>query len=141
MKIIVKTLLDITETKKHKHNSYEKLLVNQQSNFMSFFNCLSMRFNPYYDVGPTVTTESVKDIGFGTAYKGKHSVWTFEFEVETAVAGTDHKTLINDLDLIPVIPNLTETIEINNTMFRTKDTELTNLVFILPDNNIDNGNK
>jgi hypothetical protein len=101
---------------------------------MSFFNCLSLRFNPYYDVSPTVTTESVEGIGFGTAYKGKHSVWTFEFEVETAVAGIDHKTLINDLDLIPVIPNLTETIEINNTMFRTKDNELTNLVFILSDN-------
>jgi len=134
MKIIVKTLLDITETKKHKHNCVEKLQVNQQSNFMSFFNCLSMRFNPYYDVSPTVTTESVEGIGFGTAYKGKHSVWTFEFEVETAVAGIDHKTLINDLDLIPVIPNLTETVEINNTMFRTKDNELTNLVFILSDN-------
>ena len=134
MKIIVKTLLDITETKKHKHNCSEKLLVNQQSNFMSFFNCLSMRFNPYYDVGPTMTEQVVDELGFGSAYKGTHKVWTFEFNLETVVAGIDEATLINDFDLIPMIPGLTESITINNNVFKTKDNEERNILFILPDN-------
>ena len=140
MKIIVKTLLDITETKKHKHNSYDKRDVNQQSNFMSFFNCLSMRFNPYYEVGPTVSKVDVKGLGFGSKYTGKHNVWEFEFDLELAVAGIDHSTLVNDFDLIPVIPDLNETIKVNNNMFRTKDKELINILFILPDNNISDPN-
>lgn len=134
MKIIVKTLLDITETKKHKHNTTDKLLVNQQSNFMSFFNCLSMRFNPYYDVEPQVTEQDVADIGFGSEYKGVHKVWTFEFNVDTAVAGIDHKTLVEDFDLIPMIPGLTESITINNNVFMTTNKKNRNIVFILPDN-------
>lgn len=134
MKIIVKTLLDITETKKHKHNCTEKMAVNQQANFMSFFNCLSMRFNPYYEVGPVVTEEDVSGLGFGSAYEGKHNVWTFEFNLETAVAGVDHTTLIDDFDLIPMISMLSETIKINNNVFKTKDKKARNIVFILPDN-------
>jgi len=134
MKIIVKTLLDITETKKHKHNCHDRLLVNQQANFMSFFNCLSMRFNPYSDTGPTVKEQDVKGLGFGSDYTGKHNVWTYEFNLETVVAGIDEETLINDFDLIPLISDLTETIEINTNAFRTKDSKAKNILFILPDN-------
>jgi len=134
MKIIVKTLLDITETKKHKHNCVDKLEVNQQSNFMSFFNCLSMRFNPYYDVAPQVTEQDVEGLGFGSNYKGVQKVWSFEFDVETAVAGIDQQTLVDDLDLIPMISGLTESIKINNNVFYTKDKTSCNIVFILPDN-------
>ena len=134
MKIIVKTLLDITETKKHKHNCVDKLEVNQQANFMSFFNCLSMRFNPYYDVAPQIAEQDVADIGFGSDYKGVHKVWTFEFTVDTAVAGIDEATLVNDFDLIPMISGLQESIQINNNVFMTKDDKTRNVVFILPDN-------
>lgn len=93
-----------------------------------------MRFNPYYEVGPIVKEQDVKGLGFGSAYKGKHKVWTFEFDLETAVAGIDHDTLVKDLDLIPMISGLTETIKVNNNVFRTQDAEATNIVFILPDN-------
>lgn len=134
MKIIVKTLLDITETKKHKHNCVDKLEVNQQANFMSFFNCLSMRFNPYYDVAPQVTEQDVEGLGFGSNYKGVQKVWTFEFTIETVVAGIDQQTLINDFDLIPMIGGLQESIQINNNVFMTTDDKTRNIVFILPDN-------
>jgi hypothetical protein len=134
MKIIVKTLLDITETKKHKHNCYDKLSVNQQGNFMSFFNCLSMRFNPYYEVSPTVEEQTVEGLGFGSDYTGTQNVWTFEFDIETSVAGIDKQTLVEDFDLIPMIPGLTESITINNNVFMTTDKKKRNIVFILPDN-------
>lgn len=134
MKIVVKTLLDITETKKHKHSSYDKSEINQQSNFMSFFNCLSMRFNPYYDNSPSVEEIDIKDLGFGSDYTGKQRVWTFEFSLETATSATDHATLVADFDLIPLIPGLTESISKNNNMFRTADKKKKNIIFILPDN-------
>ena len=134
MKITVKTLLDITETNKHKHNCYEKAEINQQSNFMSFFNCLSMRFNPYYDQSPRVEQEDVKALGFGSDYSGQHRVWTFDFTLDTATSITDHATLVKDFDLIPVIPGLTESISKNNNMFRTGDKKKKNIIFILPDN-------
>jgi len=134
MNITVKTLLDITETKKHKHNCTEKQLVLQQANFMSFFNCLSMRFNPYYDEGPVVETVDVTDLGFGSDYKGKQKVWTFNFSIETAVAEFNKAMIIEDLDLIPMVGNLTETIKINNNVFKTTDPEQCNIIFILPDN-------
>lgn len=134
MKVIVKTLIDITETKMHKHNCDDKQLVNQQANFMSFFNTLSMRFNPYYDVAPRVENVDVSELGFGSKYTGKQNVWTFEFTIETAVAGIDLATLKSDFDLIPVIPNLTETINTNSNRFNTVDDNHRNIVFILPDN-------
>jgi hypothetical protein len=134
MKVIVKTLIDITETKRHKHNCDDKQLVNQQANFMSFFNTLSMRFNPYYDVAPIVENVDISELGFGSKYTGKQNVWTFEFTIETAVAGIDLKTLNSDFDLIPVIPNLTETINTNSNRFNTVDDNHRNIVFILPDN-------
>ena len=133
MKVTIRTLIDITETRKYKHNEADKQLINQQANFMSFFNCLSMRFNPYYEVSPLCSEQDVTGV-FGTDFKGKHKVWEFEFDVETAVAGVDLITLKEDFDLVPVIANLTETINTDNKAFRTKDKKKCNITFILPEN-------
>ena len=133
MKVTIRTLIDITETRKHKHNEVDKQLIFQQANFASFFNCLSMRFNPYYDVSPLCSEQDVTGV-FGTDFKGTHKVWDFEFEVETAVAGANLKTLKEDFDLVPVIDNLTETINTDNKAFRTKSKKKCNIIFILPEN-------
>jgi hypothetical protein len=61
-------------------------------------------------------------------------VWDFTFDVETAVAGVDLITLKEDFDLVPVIANLTETINTDNKAFRTKDKKKCNITFILPEN-------
>jgi len=133
MKVKIRTLIDITETRKHKHNESDKQLINQQANFMSFFNCLSMRFNPYYEVSPLCSEQDITGV-FGTDFTGTHKVWDFEFDVETAVAGTDLKTLQEDFDLVPVIANLTESINTDNKAFRTKSKTKCNIIFILPEN-------
>ena len=39
------------------------------------------------------------------------------------------ENLINDFDLVPVIPGLDETIVINNNVFRTTDKKATNIIF------------
>ena len=133
MKVTIRTLIDITETRKHKHNEVDKQLIFQQANFASFFNCLSMRFNPYYDVSPLCSEQDVTGV-FGTNFEGTHKVWDFTFDVETAVAGVDLITPKEDFDLVPVIANLTETINTDNKAFRTKDKKKCNITFILPEN-------
>jgi hypothetical protein len=130
MKVL--TLIDITETKQHRTRSDDKQAINQQANFMTFFQTLSMRFNPYYEASPTVnemTEEQLHKIGFGNEYKGKNLVWTFEFTIDSAVAGFDPIEVAKDFDLVPVIPQLKETILINNNVFRTSDTGKTNIIF------------
>ena len=133
MKVTIRTLVDITETRKHKHNEVDKQLILQQANFASFFNCLSMRFNPYYEVSPLCSEQDVTGV-FGTDYTGTHKVWDFEFEVETAVAGVDIITLKDDFDLVPVVAGLTESINTNNKAFLTKNKKKCNIIFILPEN-------
>jgi hypothetical protein len=126
------TLIDITETKQHRSRSDDKFAINQQANFMTFFQTLSMRFNPYYDQSPTVkemTEEEIHSLGFGTEYKGKNLVWEFDFSIDRAVAGFEAKAVAEDFDLVPVISDLKETILINNNVFRTSDLGTTNIIF------------
>jgi len=126
------TLIDITETKQHRSRSEDKLAINQQANFMTFFQTLSMRFNPYYEQGPQVsemTEEQLHKIGFGTEYKGKNLVWTFDFTIDSAVAGFEPENVAKDFDLVPVIGSLKESILINNNVFRTSDLGTTNIIF------------
>jgi hypothetical protein len=94
---------------------------------------LSLRFNPYYEVSPLCSEQDVTGV-FGTDFTGKHKVWDFVFDVETAVAGTDLNTLKDDFDLVPVVANLTESINTDNKAFRTKSKKKCNIIFILPEN-------
>jgi len=126
------TLIDITETKQHRSRSEDKLAINQQANFMTFFQTLSMRFNPYYEQSPEVsemTEEQLHKIGFGTDYKGKNLVWTFNFTIDSAVAGFEPENVAKDFDLVPVISGLKESILINNNVFRTSDLGTKNIIF------------
>jgi hypothetical protein len=126
------TLIDITETKQHRSRSDNKFAINQQANFMTFFQTLSMRFNPYYEESPRVkemTEEEIHQLGFGTEYKGKNLVWEFDFTIDRAVAGFDAYSVAEDFNLVPVISGLKETILINNNVFRTSDLGTTNIIF------------
>lgn len=89
---------------------------------------LGMRHNIYYTKSPTVETVDVEDYGFSDKYKGKHKVWTFEFEVDSATSVFDTEATRQDFDLIPMISGLQETIQINNNVFRTTGGE-TNIIF------------
>ena len=118
----VYTLIDITETKRHRNNSNDKLSVNQQANFMTFVQTLMLGTNFYFETPQqqTMTEAELKELGFGSDYKGKHSVWYLDLKVDEAHTFPDPKTLLENFDLVPVIPGLNETIEINNNVFRTQ---------------------
>lgn len=117
MKVL--TLIDITETKKHRNNSKDNLAINQQANFMTFAQTLMLRKNLYFET-PTVVEENAKDLGFGSEYDGTHKVWVVDISVDEGQHLPDASDLINDFNLVPVIGGLNETIKINNNVFRTK---------------------
>ena len=128
--MLIYTLVDITETKSYR--SPDQKANHQQANFMTFFQTLSMRFNPYYEQSPEVsemTEEQLHKIGFGTDYKGKNLVWTFNFTIDSAVAGFEPENVAKDFDLVPVISGLKESILINNNVFRTSDLGTKNIIF------------
>lgn len=123
MRFILKTLVDITET--NARRGQDNKLVNQQANFNTMFHTIGLRVN----IEPLrITNEviSLKEGMFGSI-KGKHRVWTFEFENPYEGALTIDM-LVNDFDLVPVITGLDETATINN-IFRTTHPKDTNIVF------------
>jgi len=128
----IKTLIDITQTGQSKFKSKDRLLINQQANWNTFLQVLSMRVNPLFENAPTVSKADVEGLGFGKDYEGKHNVWTFTFETERELALSE-ELLATDFDLVPVVTSLTETILNNNDAFRTRDSTAQNIVFKLAD--------
>lgn len=133
MNFKVITLIDITKTGLTKFKSEDRQAINQQANWNTFLQVLGMRANPYFQNNPVSVEADIEGLGFGTNFTGKQRIWTFEFTVEQEGA-TSVDALKEDFDLIPVIAGLTETITINNSAFRTNDSETTNIIFMLADN-------
>jgi hypothetical protein len=61
-----------------------------------------------------VRSQDVSTYKFGNAYKGKHQIWSFEFDVEfqNAVPSAD-------FDQVPVITGLTDTANPTTPLFYT----------------------
>ena len=78
-----------------------------------------------YDFSPDMIVMDVKDLGFGSQYKGKHAVWTFRFRPDLSGVYSDgnHEigSLFEDIQGVPVIEKLTETINIIKAIFDCKD--------------------
>tara|TARA_B100000900_G_scaffold376617_1_gene359480 strand:+ start:116 stop:496 length:381 start_codon:yes stop_codon:yes gene_type:complete len=125
--MIVRTLIDITETRKHRNNSEDTLAIGQQANFMTFVQTLMLRKNVYFQ-SPTVETIDVTKYKFGNDYKGEHKVWSIVLTVDEGQAMPEAENYVKDFDLVPVIPELSETIPINNNVFRTRG-KTKNIIF------------
>lgn len=127
MEIIqIKTLVDITNTKVIRANQGSQLELDQNRNFITLCQCVELRSVVSYDAGSVISSQDIKSLGFGSAYKGKHTVWTFRFSPDRAGAyeteqGNRIGSLLNDLNEIPVIKNLTETINIDKAIFDLTD--------------------
>jgi hypothetical protein len=72
-------------------------------------------------------------MGFGTNFKGRHMVWTFTFVpdrdgVYRDSEGNDMGFLLEDIHEVPIIKNLTETINIDRTIFDLKDSKAKNTI-------------
>ena len=130
--IQIKTLVDITNSNVRRINQGTQLELDQFRNWTTLLQCIGMRAIIEYDYPPKVEQIKVDGLGFGTKYKGLHNVWTFTFrpDRENAFAKDDNNIslLLEDLDLVPVIINLTETINIQQAVFSLNDTRYTNTV-------------
>jgi hypothetical protein len=126
MRFRIKTLVDVTETNARK--GQDPIQVDQQANFNTLYNTIGLRSNPTeFDI--TVEKVDLKDLGFGSNYKGKHNVWTIEFFVE-ADESTSIEFMNSDFDLIPVITELTETVNLDKGLFITLSNHgRTNILF------------
>jgi hypothetical protein len=123
--IEIKTLVDITDTKVNRPRPGLQLEHDQYRNFTTLKQCLEIRSNIMFDTEPSVETVDIKDMGFGSKFKGKQQVWTFRFSPERSGAYTEGNNevaaLIEDVHSVPVIQNLKETINIDKAIFDLKD--------------------
>lgn len=124
--IKIVTLIDITKTRVTRPTQGSQLELDQNRNFITLLQCAEIRSVISYDNSPTVEELDITNLGFGTTYKGQHRVWTFWFKPDREFVYSDSKNneiglLIDDLDRVPVIKNLTETINIEQAMFDLKN--------------------
>jgi hypothetical protein len=127
--IEIQTLIDITNTNVTRLNQGSQLELNQYRNFTTLRQCAEIRSVISYDTIPLVEIIDIKGLGFGSRYRGKQAVWRFQFSPDRpAVYGDDLEFLIADLDQIPVITNLTETINIDKAIFDLKDSSYKNTI-------------
>lgn len=138
--IEIKTLIDVTNTKVIRPNQGTALEHEQFKNFTTMMQCIELRSIVTYDDIPTVEEVDVKGMGFGSAYKGKHKVWTFRFRPDRARAFEDEgnpvSLLINDMHEIPVIKTLTETINIDKAVFYTYESQQKNTIITAHQGNV-----
>jgi hypothetical protein len=130
--IEIKTLIDITNTNVRRINQGTQQQLDQFRNWTTLLQCIGLRSNINYDRDPRVETVDVKGLGFGSEYKGKHQVWTFQFRPDRPDTFADESEAValleKDLDKIPMILNLTETINTQRAVLDTSDESFANTV-------------
>jgi hypothetical protein len=130
--IEIQTLVDITDTKVNRPRAGLQKEHDQFRNFTTLKQCVEIRSNIIYESSPSVETKDVKELGFGSQYKGKHQVWTFRFTPERSGAyvedGHELGALFEDIDQVPVIQKLTETINMDKAIFDLNDPAAKNTI-------------
>jgi hypothetical protein len=95
---------------------------NQQRNFETIIQTISLRAQPIYLEVPKKVTVDLTSYKFGPEFTGNQSVWSFNFTVEhTAVFDKDDQplwALSQDMNNIPYIANLKETADMSVPVFK-----------------------
>ena len=108
------TLIDITNTGITKFSIEAEQARNQQRNWETVVQILSMRTQLFRVEQTGVRSQDVATYKFGDAYKGKHQIWSFEFDVEFQNA-----VPLTDFEQVPVITGLTDTANAITPLFYT----------------------
>jgi hypothetical protein len=137
--IEIQTLIDITNSGARRANQGTSKEVDQYKNWTTLNQCLGIRSNIEYDDAPSYETLDVKGMGFGSDYKGKQTVWTWRFRPDRTGAYNDDfnkiGTLLSDIDQVPVIKNLDETVNIATPVFDISNTTTKNTIIRLVSGN------
>jgi hypothetical protein len=124
------TLVDITATGQYRHEQGRQKELNQQQNFDTILQTLGLRGNVYYTVKPKVIEATGKSQGFSINKTVK--MWVFEWQMEIdhlfEKNGDPIHWLKHDFDLIPIIPNLDESVVLKRPMFSTTGSDA-NIIF------------
>jgi hypothetical protein len=104
---------------------------NEQRNWETLVQCISIRAQPIMLKEPVVETVSISSMDFG--YTGKHKVWTMEFGFELAdifkVDNDPISLLAEQLDIIPVLTDLQETVNLTTNTLATTGAKVNTLCY------------
>lgn len=126
MKFQLQTLIDITNTGARRGDN--ELLYQQQQNYLTAVQTISLRANPIIEQKPYCKKINLKNLGFGSEYKNSHFVWYLDFEFESDFHNLDF--LNKDFDLVPIIKGLKETANLEIQAFLTNDIKYKNINFV-----------
>lgn len=124
----VTTLIDITRTNANRDEK-DPLKIKQQANFNSLIQSIGLRSNLDWNSDPKIHTGALPtDDG-----KANHWIWKFNVERESIFEkGKDPVgLLIDDLDGVPVISGLLESIDLDPSVFRTKGKNINTWIKII----------
>lgn len=128
------TLVDITQSGITNYRSANTHGYNQQQNLNTLIQAIGMRSQPLDITVLPVLAQDLVNYDFGSAYKGLHTVWKFDFVSEHSnvfAQGTDLVHFLKaDCDRIVFTPYLDETVNFLNASFDTQSAEKLNIYFL-----------
>jgi hypothetical protein len=112
------TLVDITQTNPHRSETDQHIL-SQQANFNSLVQAIGLRSNVLWVHSPKERNGALpRDID------GKAVYWTWTFDVERDDVflrdGNSVALLVDDLNGVPIIPNLNNSVDLDPACFISK---------------------
>lgn len=115
MRFQLLTLVDITATGVTRGDPGKELERNQQRNFETVLQVLSLRTQPHIVSWPVQHQFAEDEVRyfFGDMYQGEQMVWQFDFSADHPdayqVDGDPVGGLLTDFEQVPIITGLTET--------------------------------
>jgi hypothetical protein len=131
----IKTLIDITKNKNLRQGQGTALEIDQYRNFITLLQCTELRSIVSYNSNPTLETDDIEGLGFGSNYSGCQNIWTFTIQTDRDDVYLDGNNpigkLLEDIHAVPVIKSLTETINIDKAIFDCKNIANKNTLIML----------
>lgn len=108
------TLVDITPTRVIRSTDPDDVRRNQQRNWETVLQCMSLRTQPLHIQEPAIFEEVSTDVlKFGDYFQGKHTVWHWTWATENTgvydLPGKPLGALLQDFEQVPIICGLEET--------------------------------
>ena len=112
------TLVDITRTNPHRSET-DSLKLHQQANFNSLLQAIGLRSNVQWMRDPIMAKGSLPDDLGG---KANHWIWEFDVERDDVFLCDNDSVglLIDDLNGVPIIPNLNNSADLDPACFISK---------------------
>jgi hypothetical protein len=123
------TLVDITRSDPDR-TCKESKKIGQQSNFNSLVQAIGIRSNIEWDRDPEMLSGRLPNNLEG---KATHWVWNIEVEREDVFLKGDDPVglLVDDLNGVPIIPNLDNSVDLDPPIFSTKSNKINTWIYLI----------